>query len=177
MEKKKRNYNKKNAQGKRRVNDDIKLPAIQEEKISFNPHGNRKFRTDEELRAGILAYFEHQKKELRPFTVIGLCCWFGMHRDTWNAYRTGVYDSPGNKFSDTVKEAAAFIENEKLEKSLMGIYNSTIAKFDLANNHGYSDKSETANMNLNAVPKAPDNEKGYETFEELQQAFRALLKD
>jgi dihydroorotase-like cyclic amidohydrolase len=56
--------------------------------------------------------------------------------------RSVVYDDELNSFSDTLKRAKEYVENEKIENALTGRYKSPIAIFDLKNNHGYKDTVE-----------------------------------
>lgn len=110
------------------------------EPISFGRP--RSFNDEKELRALIQEYFETWQHKGRPITLAGLCCYLGVVRSTFADYANGKYDSKINNFSNTIKEAREYIENDKLEKGLLGLYNPTIAIFDLKNNHGYTDKQD-----------------------------------
>lgn len=150
--------------------EDIQLPKVDKPKVSFMPHGKRSFKDEEELRASILEYFQFKKVEGRPITVAGLCCWFSVTRETLLKYESGIYDDDFNKYSDTIKEAKVFIENDKLEMGLLGVYNSQITKFDLSNNHSYTEKAEIkADVNQNAINVTTD-------FKDPQKAFESFKK-
>jgi hypothetical protein len=47
------------------------------------------------------------------------------------------------EFSDTVTRAKARIEQQRIEKPLVGLHDSKMAQFDLKNNFKYKDKVET----------------------------------
>lgn len=151
--------------------DDIQLPKVDKPKISFMPSGKRSFKSEEELRTGILEYFAFKKAEGRPITVAGLCCWFSVTRETLHQYESGIYDTNFDFYSDTVKEAKIFIENDKLEMGLLGIYNSNITKFDLSNNHSYSEKAElkadVSQKSINSNTDFSDPQKAFEAYKRL----------
>lgn len=154
MEQKKKYKKKKQTRKKRGKMEDVTINLPAREKISFSPNGGqpRSFTSEEALRQQILEYFQHQEKCKRPVLWIGIAVWLGLSRETLNKYQSGFYDDNLNKYSDTLREAKGFVENDKLENGLMGFYNSQIVKFDLANNHEYSEKNDiNANVNSKSV--------------------------
>lgn len=74
--------------------------------------------------------------------VAGLCCYLGITRQTLSVYVRGDYDDEGENFSDTLGQIKLIIEEHKLDAGERGNLNATIVKFDLMNNHGYTDKRE-----------------------------------
>jgi DNA-binding XRE family transcriptional regulator len=123
-----------------------------DEYIAF---GNRprSFSSPEELRQSIQEYFNEWRKQRRPVTVSGLATWLSVSRQTIHEYEKGTYDvrEKNIRYSDTIKEAKEYICSDKLEKGLLGIYNSAVAIFDLKNNHDMVDKIDTNNTNTQVV--------------------------
>lgn len=72
-----------------------------------------------------------------PYTVSGLCIYLNMCRDSLCEYQKDP------RFSDTIKKAKYKIENWLEKKSLMGITNPAVSIFNLKNNFGWKDKTET----------------------------------
>lgn len=66
----------------------------------------------------------------------GLCCWLGIARSTLQEW-----DKIHPDFSATLEAISVKQENLALNRSLTGVFNSTIAKLLLAN-HGYSDRQQ-----------------------------------
>lgn len=135
--------------------DDNKNKYREEYNDTYIAFGNRprSFSSPEELRQRIQDYFDQWQKERRPITVSGMCAWLGVTRQTVHEYEKGTYDikEKGICYSDTIKEAKEYICSDKLEKGLLGIYNSAVAIFDLKNNHDMVDKIENSNTNIQKV--------------------------
>lgn len=111
------------------------------------------------LRKHIEEYITTWKANKRPLTVAGLCAFLGVTRETLNKYESGFYDVKEyetRQFSDTISIAKTYIEGDKLEKGLLGIYNPTVCSFDLTNNHGYKAKQES-DINNRYVNKAGED--------------------
>lgn len=110
----------------------------------------RKYNSPEEMQPLIDAYFEScdKKKEVintdkgikviyEPYTVSGLCLALDMSRETLLQYEKL------ETFSDTIKRAKKRIENWIESKALNGQINPTVSIFNLKNNFGWTDKTET----------------------------------
>ena len=133
----------------------------------------RTFDSEAELRAQCGAYIKEWEAKKRPLTVAGLCVYLRISRETLSLWMSGEYDEPGNMYSDTLREAKTYIEMEKVEKGLTGEYNPHIAKFDLANNHGYKDRIESS-----GDPKAPIRHKhGFDTPLDAEAAWREAQQE
>jgi hypothetical protein len=117
-----------------------------------NPVGRpKKYQTKEELSALIEEYFnkcdnrvvtkfsaQHgafDVKEPEPYTMSGLAYWLGIDRDTLLRY------SKEEEFYGTIKEARARVHAD-VERRLMET-NPTGAIFNLKNNFGWVDKTES----------------------------------
>ena len=74
---------------------------------------------------------------LEPYTVSGLCMALNMTRETLNQYEDNEV------FSDTIKAAKQRIENWIETKALVGAINPVVSIFNLKNNFGWKDKTET----------------------------------
>jgi len=74
---------------------------------------------------------------LEPYTVSGLCMALKMCRDTLCEYEKD------EEFSDTIKNAKQRIENWIETKALVGAINPVVSIFNLKNNFGWKDKTET----------------------------------
>lgn len=76
-----------------------------------------------------------------PYTVEGLCLALGFtsREALINYEKKQGYE----EYFDTLKTAKLRIQNNKVVNSLNGTYNPATAIFDLKNNHGYRDKTET----------------------------------
>lgn len=105
-------------------------------------NGWRCFHTAEQLRQKCDEYFMDCDAKDHPYLHVGLCLWLGVSKSTEHSYWRGKYDSPENNFSEILSAARMRIEEEKLRGALTGKYNPFIAKFDLANNHGYTEKTK-----------------------------------
>lgn len=81
-------------------------------------------------------YFATQDREKKPYTVTGLAIALGLDRKGLIAYG----DRP--EFSNSIKKAKAKVE-EFLEKRLLSAGCVTGVIFNLKNNFGWKDKSET----------------------------------
>lgn len=111
----------------------------------------RKYDSVEEMKPLIDAYFQDcdEKKEYitndkgqtkiiyEPYTVSGLCLALDVCRDTLLEYEKL------EEFSDTIKRAKRRIENWIETKSLNSMINPTVSIFNLKNNFGWKDKTET----------------------------------
>ncbi len=122
-----------------------KNPKKSDEEV--NPVGRpMAFSTPQELYDKCNEYFGKWESSGRPLTVAGLINYLKISRWTWDNYANGEYDDvcdpEQDNFSATIEMAKRHIEVDKLENGLLGKYNSSIAKFDLVNNHNYTEKQE-----------------------------------
>ena len=111
----------------------------------------KKWKTPEELAEAIEQYFigcdankVHETKEgdaiYEPYTIEGLCEVLDCDRDTLLNYQKKEGYEP---YFGTIKRAKNKIQKQKLVNGYVGLSNSTLTIFDLKNNHGYKDKTET----------------------------------
>lgn len=123
--------------------------------MSYNPRpvGRPKsYSNAVEMEAKIKEYFEIWEKADRPLTVVGMCCWLNITRETLSQYARGVYDDPNNYFSDTIKRAKLYIENNILEGGMSGKYVAGVAIWNLKVNH--KNLSEKERQDLKAAQRA-----------------------
>lgn len=131
----------------------------------------KKWETPEDLQSDIDAYFEWAEsnplyvyhsskteksqdgKEVplkypidRPYTIEGLCRFLGCTRETLINYEK---EDGYEEFFSTIEEAKNKIQENKVERALIGESPQSVAIFDLKNNHGYKDRSEVHNINEN----------------------------
>lgn len=95
-----------------------------------------KFKTVEELKAKIDAYFSNCAETKRPLTITGLAVALDTSRETLMNYEEK------EEFFDTVKSAKEIIHNF-VEEYLFTGKNVAGAIFNLKNNYGWKEKSET----------------------------------
>ena len=128
-----------------KVNEIEKLKYVSSA-ATYNLGGRPKaFATQQQLHDACQAYLTDAKDRHAPLTLSGLAAYLGKSRETVNEFARGNYDTEENKFSDTLKQIKSIIEQDKIEKSLLGLYNPTIAIFDLKNNHNHKDVQEVDN--------------------------------
>jgi len=86
------------------------------------------------------AYVDYMEENKRPMQMAGLARWLGCSRSTLALYQSGQYDVDDVKYSDAIDIIRTIIESDKIEGGLLRTYDAGITKFDLVNNHGYSEK-------------------------------------
>lgn len=89
-----------------------------------------------ELDEQIEKYKIHCLEHNDIFTIIGLCVFIGIHKDTFYEYAKNPL------YSDSHKKALSLAEQALVNGSLTGKYNPAVSIFMLKNNHGYKDKQE-----------------------------------
>lgn len=104
-----------------------------------------KYKTQEELQAGINAYFEDCDKREKPYTMSGLALSLGIDRTTLIRY--GDRDS----YATLIKEAKQRVECQLEENALTNKANATFTIFNLKNNYGWKDKVEIESEKSNGV--------------------------
>ena len=106
----------------------------------------KKFESTEQLESLINDYFEScdknktyvgDKEVSEPYTVSGLCLALNTNRQTLLDYQES------EEFGEIVEQAKQRIENWIETRALNNSINSTVAIFNLKNNFGWKDKTET----------------------------------
>lgn len=82
-------------------------------------------------------YFNMCDEENRPYTMSGLAYYLDMDRKSLLNY------SKDEKFFPTIKKAKQRVEQQLEENALIGKANATFTIFNLKNNYGWVDKTET----------------------------------
>lgn len=113
------------------------------------------FKSAEELQTKIDAYFDscyidainkdtgaHYKENIRPLTITGLAVDLHTSRETLLNY------SNRDDYFDTIHEAKLKIHNFA-EESLFTNRSAQGIIFNMKNNYGWNDKTETENINVN----------------------------
>ena len=75
-----------------------------------------------------------------PYTIEGLCETLDCDRTTLLAYQK---ETGYEVYFGIIKRAKLKCQRNKIERALMGDSNPAVSIFDLKNNHGYKDKTET----------------------------------
>jgi len=120
-----------------------------------------KFETPEKLQVKIDEYFDRcdtgkmvtkiqnwlvlKAKAPYPYTVEGLCVYLDIDRKTLLAYQWEREGSPNNdtEFLHTVNKAKEKILQNLKERALMWENNAAVSIFNLKNNYGYKDQTQT----------------------------------
>jgi hypothetical protein len=109
-----------------------------------------KFNSREELKEKIEAYFLSLKNDkgeyIRPPTVTGLAVALDTNRETLCNYEEK------EDYFDTIKEAKSRCEAWVEENALLGKANATFSIFNLKNNYGWKDKTES-DISIKELPK------------------------
>jgi len=85
-------------------------------------------------------YIEECDRTAVPPTMAGLAAHIGCSKRTLNEYMKGSYDTDDANFSRALELARTIIEDRKLRAGLQKSLDSGLVKFDLINNHGYTEK-------------------------------------
>lgn len=97
----------------------------------------KKFKSVKSLEALIDLYFKDRDENKKPYTITGLALWLDTSRET-------LIDYQGDEeFSDTIKRAKSRCEDWVVENMLLNKVNAVAAIFNLKNNWGWKDKTET----------------------------------
>lgn len=96
-----------------------------------------KFKTVEDLENKIEEYLEWVKENGKPLTIERLACFLESDRDTILNYEKR------DEFFPTVNRIKQFILADKTERLNSPDGNKAGVIFDLKNNHGFKDKTET----------------------------------
>ncbi len=109
-----------------------------------------KFNSVEELKNKIEEYFMSLKDDkgifIRPPTVTGLAVALDTNRETLCNYEEK------EDYFDTIKEAKSRCEAWVEENALLGKANATFSIFNLKNNYGWKDKTES-DISIKELPK------------------------
>ena len=95
-----------------------------------------KYKTQEELKKGIDAYFKDCEKRKAPYTMSGLALALGIDRKTLINY------AERDLFYALVKEAKDKVQKQLEENALANKSNATFTIFNLKNNYGWTDESK-----------------------------------
>ncbi len=74
-----------------------------------------------------------------PYTIEGLCHALDIDRSTLMRYEK---DEKKPEFCNTIKKAKMRIQQDLMERGLVGVANPAVTIFNLKNNFGYTDKQE-----------------------------------
>ena len=105
-----------------------------------------------------------------PYTVSGLCIALNMCRETLGDYQRDEL------FSDTIKKAKHKIENWLEKNSLMGVTNPAVSIFNLKNNFGWTDKTETEISNKKGESFRYENMTEVEQIARIEELTRKASK-
>lgn len=108
----------------------------------------RAFKSVEEVKEKINAYFNYCEEKEKPYTMSGLAYYLGISRQTLVNY------SNQDQFFDTIKKARDRVQMQLEENALSNKANPTFTIFNLKNNFDWKDKiehssSEVENINKN----------------------------
>lgn len=92
-------------------------------------------------------------KHRKPYTVLGMCEFLGITRET-----LCEYEKLGS-FSDTISRAKERIEADKQEGALIGRYNAQFTQFDLMNNSNWRNKESVDVSNFDFIVGLVDSSK------------------
>lgn len=98
-----------------------------------------KYKTQEQLKKGIDAYFIKCDEDNRPYTMSGLALALGIDRITLINY------GKNDLFFTLVKEAKDKVQAQLEENALIGKGNAVFTIFNLKNNYGWKDTIENNN--------------------------------
>lgn len=141
------------------------------------------------LQAKVEAWLEECKREDIPPTRSGLCLALGISKDTLSRYLT---DTTGDTtvyqadpitgelhpvtFADVLKRAILAIEHSLEIRMLTSKSNVAGVIFDLKNNHGYADKSETVStQTVTKLTNADDIDARIKELLERQEQAKPFL--
>jgi hypothetical protein len=116
-----------------------------------------KWKDEKELKDAIDAYFMSIKDEkgeyIKPPTITGLAIALGTNRETLCNYEEK------EQFFDTIKEAKSRCEEWVEQNALIGKANATFSIFNLKNNYGWKDKTESEVKNTVKFEQLSDEDK------------------
>jgi len=98
-----------------------------------------KYRTAEALEFAVNQYFDKKIEEGRHFTIAGLALSLGFRSSS----RLKAYEERGEEFAEVIEVARTRIEEDKNDLLLEGGRATNGVIFDLKNNHGWKERSET----------------------------------
>lgn len=121
----------------------------------------RAFESPEQLEGLIDSYFDmcdattlavspNGKSIMKPYTIIGLCNYLGICRDTLSEY------SKLDGYSDTIKRARARVEEYTEMMAATSQINPVFAMFSLKNNFKWKDKHDIEVIQVESERSIPD---------------------
>lgn len=122
----------------------------------------------EDIPDKVFEYIAECEKEEVPPTKAGFGCYINVVKSTLQRWEKRY-----PQLKAALEKLSYYQENDVLKYSLKGEYNSTIAKLILTNNHGYSDKVQTENTNVN-VDIDDDNKPVEEKLQDVLQRIKEL---
>ena len=112
-------------------------------------------------------YFTFCVENDRKPSVIGMCNWLGISRDTVNSWRRGEYRDKTH--SDLINKAYAMLEELMNDYMLNGKVNPASGIFLLKNIHGYRDQVD--------IVAAPASSLAEKSVEEIAATYEDLPED
>lgn len=104
----------------------------------------RKFKTAADLQHKIEEYFNYCDESAKPKTVLGMCNYMDISRET-----LCNMEGYGNDYLDAIKKAKGIIEQYAADMLFDRNSNTTGIIFNLKNNFGWKDKQEIESYNEN----------------------------
>jgi len=99
----------------------------------------RKFESPEYLLDKAIEFQEKCRIEEKPFLLIGLANWLGVHSDIFKEY------AHFEEFTPTIKKIRVMAELSLIEGGLTGQFQTTMSIFLAKCNHGYNENNGDAN--------------------------------
>lgn len=112
-------------------------------------------------------YMRGKIQDSTPYTVEGLCCALDIDRRTLLRYEN---NEKRPEFCHAVKSAKLRIQQDVMERGLMGRSNPAVAIFNLKNNFGYTDKIETeTTVHIDPVAQSPLNDLSLDQLDAIEK--------
>jgi hypothetical protein len=109
------------------------------EKIMAIVGRKRKFYDEKKLQTRVNAYFKDREGDgeetKKPVTMMSMCVFLNICRDTFSLYLNGEYDDKKNSFSGVLKMAKDRVAADVMEQAMLGKYVASVCIFNLKVNH------------------------------------------
>ena len=125
------------------IGNDGGRPPLYENVESMQKNIDKYFRECDELKTKVFNKQTQSTEEIptpRPYTIQGLALYLG-----FSSVQSLLDYEKKTEFVDAIKRAKLKVENNKVERGLVGSVHPTFVIFDLKNNHGWKDKTEVEN--------------------------------